>query len=141
MRRQAREAVVKALFAMDVGRMNPVRALDYVLEELDDQPLPPGGAAFARELMEGVVAHLGEIDALIDEHAVGWRTERLANVDRNILRLALFEILHREDIPHGASANEAVEMAKRYGDEESPRFINGILGEVIRRQTAPANPS
>lgn len=136
-RSQAREAVMKALFAVDVGRMHPRRALNYVLEE---EKLPPGGLAFAQELMEGVMAHRQELDALIDEYAVGWRIERMATVDRNILRLALYEVLHREDIPHGATANEAVELAKRYGDEESPKFINGILGEVIRRLSAPVQP-
>lgn len=130
-RRQAREAVVKALFAVDLGRMEPERALEHVLEEAG---LPPGGAAFARELMAGTVEHLKGLDAIIDEVALGWRVERMPPVDRNILRLALYEIAHREDIPAGASVNEAVEIAKRYGDEDSPRFINGVLGEIVRRR-------
>lgn len=134
-RRQAREAVVKALFAFDIGRMNPDRALRYVLEE---SQLPPAAEAFAGELVAGVVDRLERLDAIIDRYAVNWRTERMPAVDRNILRLALYEILFRDDIPPSVSVNEAVEIAKRYGDEESPKFINGVLGEVIRREVAGA---
>lgn len=136
-RRQAREAVVKALFAVDIGRMNPERALRYVLEETE---LPAGAEAFAGQLVTGVVGRLERLDAIIDRYAVGWRTERMPAVDRNILRLALYEILYRDDIPASASVNEAVEIAKRYGDDESPKFINGVLGEVIRREAGGVSP-
>lgn len=132
-RRQAREAVVRALFAVDVGGMTPRDALNYVLEDYD---LPPGGIAFARELMDGVTAHMERVDAVIGEYAVGWRIERMPAVDRNILRLAVYEISFRDDIPAGASVNEAVELAKRYGDDDTPKFVNGVLGEVVRRRGA-----
>lgn len=132
-RRLAREAVVKALFAVDLGGMAPRDALDYVLEDFD---LPPGAVVFARELMDGVMAHKAEVDAVISEFAVGWRIERMPAVDRNILRLAVYEISFRDDIPAGASVNEAVELAKRYGDEDTPKFVNGVLGEVVRRRAA-----
>lgn len=133
-RRQAREAVLKALFAHDIGKMKPSRALDYVLSE---SPLPEAGAAFARELLMGVVQEQEDLDPIIDRYAVGWRVERMAAIDRNILRIALYEILHRPDIPAGVSVNEAVELAKRFGDTDSPKFINGILGQVVRHMSEP----
>jgi len=133
-RRQAREAVLKALFAYDIGKMRPLRALEYVLSE---SPLPEAGEAFARELLTGVVREQANLDPIIDRYAVGWRIERMAAIDRNILRIALYEILHRPDIPSSVAVNEAVELAKRFGDTDSPKFINGILGQVVRSMSEP----
>lgn len=135
-RRQAREAVLKALFAYEIGKMKPARALEYVVSE---SGLSPPGVSFAQQLLAGVVERLANLDEMIDQYAVGWRVERMATIDRNLLRIALYEILYRDDIPDGASVNEAVEIAKRFGDAESPKFINGILGEVLRRAGAPVN--
>ncbi len=89
--------------------------------------------AYLTKLVEGVAANQEELDALIKEHSEHWRLERMAAVDRNLLRLALYELLHQPAIPAKVVINEAVELAKRYGSEESGSFINGIL-DRIRQQ-------
>ena len=86
--------------------------------------------AYLTKLVEGVTAHQEELDALIKEHSEHWRLERMAAVDRNLLRLALYELLHQPAIPAKVVINEAVELAKRYGSEDSGSFINGILDRI-----------
>ena len=86
--------------------------------------------AYLTKLVEGVTAHQEELDALIKQHSEHWRLERMAAVDRNLLRLALYELLHQPAIPAKVVINEAVELAKRYGSEESGSFINGILDRI-----------
>jgi N utilization substance protein B len=86
--------------------------------------------AYLTKLVEGVTAHQEELDALIKQHSEHWRLERMAAVDRNLLRLALYELLHQPEIPAKVVINEAVELAKRYGSEESGSFINGILDRI-----------
>jgi transcription antitermination protein NusB len=87
---------------------------------------------FTRELVEGVEAHRVELDELIRSYADRWALERMPIVDRNLLRIGLYEILHRPDIPAGAAINEAVELAKLLSTEDSGRFVNGLLGRVAR---------
>jgi N utilization substance protein B len=86
--------------------------------------------AYLTKLVEGVAAHQEELDALIRQHSEHWRLERMAAVDRNLLRLALYELLHQSEVPAKVVINEAVELAKRYGSEESGSFINGILDRI-----------
>jgi N utilization substance protein B len=86
---------------------------------------------FARELADGVESHRDELDALIGDHAVGWEVGRIAPLERAILRTALFEMLHRPDVPDEVAIDEAVETAKRYCGSEAPGFVNGILGGVM----------
>ncbi len=86
--------------------------------------------AYLVKLVEGVTSHQEELDALIRQHSEHWRLERMAAVDRNLLRLALYELLHQPAIPAKVVINEAVELAKRYGSEESGSFINGILDRI-----------
>ena len=86
--------------------------------------------AYLVKLVEGVVAHQAELDKLIRQHSEHWRLERMAAVDRNLLRLALYELLHVPEVPAKVVINEAVELAKKYGSEESGSFINGILDRV-----------
>ena len=88
---------------------------------------------FAQELAEGVEQHRGELDRLISEHAVGWDIDRIAPLERAILRTALYEILYRPDIPDEVAIDEAVETAKLYCGTQAPAFINGILGGLLRR--------
>jgi N utilization substance protein B len=88
--------------------------------------------AFARQLVEGAVAHRPHIDYLIGKYARGWTLERMANVDRNVLRLAICELLYLPDIPPSVTVDEAVELAKKYSTGESGRFVNGILGNLVR---------
>ncbi len=103
--------------------------LDELLseEDLDDQ------VEFIRERLEGIFYHRREIDAIIDQRAKGWGIDRLAMMDRNILRLGIYELLYT-DIPPEVAIDEAVELAKEYGTEKSPGFVNGILDRVWREE-------
>lgn len=85
---------------------------------------------FAEELIRGVIAHHREIDPLIAQHAENWALERMGTVDRNVMRIAVYEMLHREDIPPVVSINEAVELAKAFSSTESGAFVNGILDRI-----------
>jgi N utilization substance protein B len=116
---QRRKAVV-ALYQEDVTR-RPARDL-----------LEPADRAFTFELVEGVVACRDELDALIERHAEGWTLDRIAPLERNILRVALYEMLHREDIPDEVAIDEAVEAAKELCGADAPKFVNGVLGAAER---------
>ncbi|NLA58518.1 MAG: transcription antitermination factor NusB [Firmicutes bacterium] len=131
LRRKAREAALQALFQIDVGRSEVEDAVTYVvtLNDLND-----AGEEFCRELVTGVLANLELIDRLIAEHAVDWNLKRLGNVERNLLRMALFELMYRRDIPVGVTINEAVEIAKTFANDDSGRFVNGILGRFVRER-------
>lgn len=128
-RRSARELALKVLYEHDIRGGNPLQSLSYLANE---EGLAEESRLFAQELVEGVLAKRVEIDKCIASYSQDWRLERLAAVDRNILRLSLYELFYRPDIPVGVSINEAVELAKVYGDEDSSRFINGILGRIVR---------
>jgi N utilization substance protein B len=99
----------------------------------DEVPVPRGPLTeFARDLVAGVQEHRAELDRLISEHAVDWSVERIAPLERSILRVALYEILRRADVPEEVAIDEAVETAKLYCGAEAPAFVNGILGGVVR---------
>ena len=126
-RRKARIIALKALYEMDTVAHQPEDILARLLEEA---AAPPDVEAFARELVTGVMAHVSEIDEVIRQKAPAWPLEQVAVVDRNILRLAIFEILLDNRVPVRAAINEAVELAKAFGGESSPKFVNGVLGAV-----------
>lgn len=128
-RRKAREAVLRVLYQKDVGNTDPNKSLPQTIEELK---LSDAGAEFARRLVFGLLGNLESIDDVLRKRAREWSLERMANIDRNILRMALYEILFMADIPESVSINEAIELAKKYSTEESGRFINGVLGNVVR---------
>lgn len=135
-RRRARERALQALYQIDVAGLPPDPALDYAWTSGDRSGPPDADAvAFARELVQGVCDHRAEIDQLLGSHSHHWRVERMARVDRNILRLAVFELVHRPEIPKRVTLNEAIELAKAYGSEESSAFINGVLDTIA--QTVP----
>lgn len=123
-RRLARTKALQALFAVDVGRMMPEQALAEVLVPGE---LASGAEDFVRELVFGTVKDRDEIDAIISKYAVGWRLERLAAVDRNILRMALYEMKHHPETPISVIINEAIELAKTFNDDEAGKFVNGLL--------------
>ena len=125
-RRQARRVALDVLFQSDLSGRDPREVL--VAWRAAGERVP----RFAAELVEGVAAHLGEIDALLEAHAEGWPVHRMAAVDRAILRLACYELLHRPDVPVAAAIDEAVEAAKELSTEDSGRFVNGILGRIAR---------
>jgi transcription antitermination protein NusB len=95
------------------------------------EELLEGAKPFTRELAEGVVANREELDGLIARHAQGWSLERIAPLERNIMRVALYEALHREDVPVEVAIDEAVELSKEYCGAEAPGFVNGILGAAV----------
>jgi N utilization substance protein B len=116
------------LYQLDVSGEDVERAI-----ELYWLYLGPGGddaTELANELVRGCAAGVSTIDDRIREASKHWRLERMARVDRNIIRLAIFELLEREDVPRKVTLNEAVELAKRYGDENSPAFVNGLLDRI-----------
>ena len=126
-RRKARIIALKALYELDTVAHQPEDSLARLLGEA---PAPPEVEAFARELVTSVLAHQEEIDEVIRQKAPAWPLEQVAVVDRNILRLAIFEILLDNRVPVRAAINEAVELAKAFGGESSPKFVNGVLGAV-----------
>lgn len=133
-RRAAREAALRALYTVDVGRQ-PVA--DVLEETITANELNEEAAQFTRELVLGVLESRRKTDATLDRIAVGFPLVRQTAVDRNILRLAAWEILRESpDAPAGAVVNEAVELAKKYSTAESGRFVNGVLGTLVREVEA-----
>jgi N utilization substance protein B len=128
-RRQARVLALETLYETDVAHHAPGDI--FVRRSRELQP-PPDVAEYARELLDGVLQHRRELDAVIAERAPAWPLDQMAAIDRNILRLGLFEGLHKRDtVPISVAINEAVELAKRYGGDSSARFVNGVLGRVV----------
>lgn len=128
-RHAARELAMKTLFQWDLVQGDWRAALHYLAGE---DGVPEQVFAFAKLITEGVVNNHREIDDWIARYTRDWRFERLAAIDRAILRLSIYEILYLEQIPIRVSINEAVELAKAYGTEDSPKFINGLLGMLVR---------
>jgi N utilization substance protein B len=90
--------------------------------------------SFTKELAEGVEAHKAELDAAIARHAKGWELDRIAPLERNVMRVALYEIEHDEDVPTEVAIDEAVELAKEYCGVDAPGFVNGVLGAIVRER-------
>jgi N utilization substance protein B len=125
------------LFQWDLGK-HPAA---YVLQTfLSGRRLAPDVDAFARALFEGAVEEVSTLDRLIAEHTEHWRVERMAAIDRNILRMALYEILHYPETPAAVAINEALEIARRFSGEESVEFINGVL-DAIRKSLPQIKPA
>ncbi len=127
-RRLARAVALQALFEIDSVGHPQAEVLEHRLE---DEKLSEEAADFARGLVQGVMANRSEIDNLITKFAPEWPVDQLAIVDRNILRLALYELLDVSDVPIKVAINEAVELAKTYGSDSAPRFVNGVLGAFL----------
>lgn len=126
-RRAAREQALKILFQVDVGGLSAEEAIEAWREAEGREP-----DEFAVRLVEGVYERMAELDTIIAEASKSWSLQQMAAVDRNILRMALYEILYCDDIPTAVAINEAVELAKKYSTEKSGRFINGLLGDIVR---------
>ncbi len=119
---------LQSLFAGDMKGSQTEISLDWLLEE---DPLPAKYQAFAKELLAGVDDRKAELDQTILHYAPAWPVAQLPAVDRNILRIALFELKHQGETPNKTAINEAVELAKTFGSDSSARFINGVLGSVM----------
>ena len=128
-RREARRALLQALYEVDCSGHSLDSTLQWVLEQTQ---LSPVSRIFIQDLAAQVVAHSQELDKEIRRYAPAWPVEQLPAVDRNILRIAIYELKFARDTPPKIAINEAVELAKRFGGEGSQRFVNGVLGAVMR---------
>ncbi|MBI4495882.1 MAG: transcription antitermination factor NusB [Deltaproteobacteria bacterium] len=126
-RRKAREIALQVLYQLDIGRGETREVLDQHWEHFHPSPRI---REFCQRLIEGVFRDRERIDQLIEENSEHWTLKRMSAVDRNILRFATFELLRCPDIPFKATLNEAIELAKKYGTEDSGAFINGILDRI-----------
>jgi N utilization substance protein B len=136
LRRDAREAAVQFLYQLDTHK--PVDVEKALAEFWKQNEAPQNVRDFANDLLRGTVEKLPEIDAKLRTLADNWDFERLAVVDRNILRLALYEMLFRNEIPPVVSINEAIEIAKKFSSAESGKFVNGLLDRVKKELLRPA---
>jgi N utilization substance protein B len=130
-RREARERAVSLLYEAEAKGVSPQAVLDGL-------PLP--AEPFTAELVGGVAEHLDELDDLLRAHAVDWKLERMPAIDRGLLRLGAFELVHRPEIPVGAVISEAVELAKQYSTDESGRFVNGMLSAIATKVRPGGRP-
>jgi N utilization substance protein B len=126
-RHQARERALQVLFQYDIHG-KPGLWLDEFWKQY---PVSEEGKAFAERLVDGVLTHKQELDTLIAAHATHWTVSRMPIVDRNILRAGLYEFFWMPDVPARVTLNEAIELAKSFGDEEASKFVNGILDHVL----------
>ncbi|NLT94558.1 MAG: transcription antitermination factor NusB [Clostridia bacterium] len=127
-RRQIREIAFQIIYQIDVGKNDVETSL---LQRIEENDMNEKDQAFCRRLVTGTIEKLSEIDRLIEKYALEWKVDRMLSVDRNILRLAIFEMKFLTETPPKVALNEAIELAKKYGSEESPKFINGILDRII----------
>ncbi|NLI68216.1 MAG: transcription antitermination factor NusB [Bacilli bacterium] len=116
-RRKAREEAFKMLFQIDVN------------EDIEPNFVSP----FTERIVQGVIEHKDKIDRLIEKYLINWTLERISLVDKTLLRMAIYEICFEDDVPFAVSINEAVELAHKYGDEKSGKFINGVLSNIIKK--------
>lgn len=135
-RRLARELALEALYRVELTR----EGADLILADIcSREHLPPEVTDFARALVTKTIAELPKIDGVISQTTKNWQIDRLAALDRNILRAAICEILYFPEIPFKVSIDEAIELAKKYSTEESGRFVNGVLDRVVREQNVGAD--
>ena len=132
-RTKSREYALQMLYQLDLRRSDHQAVGEEFWQGLE---VAPEIKAFANQLFTGTVERLSTIDPLIARHADNWDLHRMAVIDRNILRLGVFELLHVEDVPPKVCINEAIELAKRFGDSDSGKFINGILDAIHKRSHA-----
>jgi transcription antitermination protein NusB len=127
LRREGRELALQTLYSLD---LNPVATNDSLRQLRENAQVPATARDFAEELVKGVIANREAIDGRIEAQSKNWSIARISRVDLNILRIAVYELLFRNDIPKNVTINEAIEVAKKFGTEESPAFVNGIIDEM-----------
>lgn len=140
-RRKARVLALQILYEMDTVSHDLAEVLD---SRIEDAGLQPASAAFVRNLVRGILANQAEIDNIVSAFAPSWPIRQMAVVDRNILRMAIYEITLGGETPPKVAINEAVELAKAFGSDSSPKFVNGVLGSVMttaRAETQNIKPS
>lgn len=136
-RRKARETAVQALFYLDFNQTDPETALTAIIDEREDK-ISDNAKEYARILVTGTWQQRSAIDGFLSQVSAEWKLDRMAAVDRNIARIAVFEIkFGTEQLPPNVVINEAIELAKTFGAEDSSRFINGILDSLVKKQANP----
>ena len=129
-RRKARELAVQMLYQYDMSGNAP----DMIIETFEDlQKSKPNTREFAIRVFKGTVEHMEKIDGMVQAQAENWRLPRMAVVDRNIIRLSVYEFLHEDDTPKLVIIDEAIEIAKKFGTQKSSQFINGILDGILKK--------
>lgn len=130
-RKAARELVMKMIFQMDLSNSTSQEIITMIEEENEIKDLEEQ-KEYIFDCIKGVETNKSKIDEYIEKYSKGWKINRIAKVDLAIMRLAIYEMLNREDVPNAVAIDEAIELAKRYGGDNSPAFINGILGNIIK---------
>ncbi len=132
-RTKAREYALQILYAIDITKEDPVTCIERFWDSTDE---PSGDVKeFTGEIVTGVSDKRDDIDKLISKHATNWQLDRMAVIDRNVLRLATYELLFREDIPPKVSINEAIDIAKKFGGNDSGKFVNGVLDKINKTES------
>jgi transcription antitermination protein NusB len=134
-RRASREIAMKLLYQLEFQKDDREGQINYVLEE---NSLIDKDRDYVTDVVEGVVKNLSYLDKVIEDLSKGWKIGRISKVDLSIMRLSIYEICFRNDIPYSVSVNEAVELAKKYSNEDAGSFVNGILSKVSKVMAPPA---
>jgi N utilization substance protein B len=135
-RTKARKRAVDAVFAADLRKISPLSLLDEVAKLAADRQNQDEIFGYARQIVNGVIENYDAIDDLLDTYSQGWAIDRMPNLDRAILRCAVWEILYNDDVPDAVAINEAVEMAKELSTDDSGSFVNGLLSRISATKTA-----
>ena len=130
----ARTIVLQALYELDFTQHTFSYVIAKRIEERESV-LSPRGAEFANTLGQGIIENIDKIDALTTQFAPDWPLDQMASIDRNILRIAIYELLFHKETPSKVVANEAVELAKHFGSDTAPAFVNGVIGAIISNRT------
>ena len=135
-RSKARKRAVDAVFAADLRKISPLDLLNEVAELAADRQNQEAIFGYAREIVQGVIDQHEQIDDLLETYSQGWALDRMPNLDRAILRVAVWEILHNVDVPNAVAVNEAVELAKELSTDDSGAFVNGLLSKIASTKSA-----
>jgi N utilization substance protein B len=130
-RRASREAAMKLLYQLEIQKSDRNEQIDMALE---DENLNDNDRSYIRNIIDGVNEKVILIDGIIEKKSLGWKINRLSKIDLSILRIGIYEILYRQDIPYSVTVNEAVELAKKYSGEEAGAYVNGLLAKVSRSE-------
>lgn len=136
-RRASREAAMKLLYQLEIQRDDRDEQINTVLE---DESLTASDRKYIRSIVDGVSENVEQLDKIIEKYAMGWKINRISKIDLSVLRIGIYEILFREDIPYSVSVNEAVELAKKYSNEDAGAFVNGLLAKVTKEDQKDIEP-
>jgi transcription antitermination protein NusB len=135
-RTKARKRAVDAVFAADLRKISPLQLLNEVAELAADRQNQDAIFGYARDIVDGIIEHHDEIDDLLETYSQGWALDRMPNLDRAILRCAVWEILYNDEVPDAVAINEAVALAKELSTDDSGSFVNGLLSRIAATKSA-----